>query len=410
MSAADRETEASYANLVREITELPLIGMTLASDETWSARAWDRGSGRGVGTTDCENVRVVHADRLAVTWNDLLRRPPEPQATQLRTVHCWGDKIQADLARLRVLVIGGGSVGLTVAVALAATGIEHIAVMDHDTVKLVNLDRLLGARRLDAYSAESKAQVALRLIEGAATARTPMYEAWEDSVCEPAGFSHLLDFDVAFSCVDRPWPRYALNTAAYADLIPVIDGGIHVDPLPGGGMRGAMWRSHVVGPGRPCLACNRQFHPSQVALERDGSLDDPSYIAGLPQGHALRSRQNVSVLSVNQAGALLAQFVSMVATPGGLGDPGPIRYHLAPHFLQHDQIDSCISGCPYPASVACGDLRADPTGRHLAAETERAARKRAQRRTPVLALRAAKQVLEGTGRALNRITIGTEPD
>jgi hypothetical protein len=30
MSGLDRDTEASYANLVREVTGLPLVGMTLA--------------------------------------------------------------------------------------------------------------------------------------------------------------------------------------------------------------------------------------------------------------------------------------------------------------------------------------------------------------------------------------------
>ena len=39
MSGPDRDCEASYANLVREITGLPLVGMTLAArNRTWSAR------------------------------------------------------------------------------------------------------------------------------------------------------------------------------------------------------------------------------------------------------------------------------------------------------------------------------------------------------------------------------------
>src|SRR5439155_825480 len=44
MSGPDRSTETSYANLVREITGLPLVGMTLAGgDGAWSARHWDMG-------------------------------------------------------------------------------------------------------------------------------------------------------------------------------------------------------------------------------------------------------------------------------------------------------------------------------------------------------------------------------
>jgi hypothetical protein len=67
MSGPDRDTEASYANLVREITGLPLVGMTLGGgDRSWSARHWDRGVGWHVAPTACANVRVID-DRLSIT-------------------------------------------------------------------------------------------------------------------------------------------------------------------------------------------------------------------------------------------------------------------------------------------------------------------------------------------------------
>lgn len=379
MSDADIETEVGYANLVREITGLPLVGMTLAGDEQWSARVWDRGAGRQIGMSRCENVRVLTPDRLLVSWNDAVRPRPEVGPSQIRSVNCWGEDVQANIARLRVLVVGAGSVGMTVSVSAAATGIEALATMDYDTVKNQNLDRLLGATSLDAFLRRSKASLSDRLMADAATARNADHRYWAYSICEPEGYRRALDFDLVFSCVDRPWARYVLNTLAFADLIPVIDGGIHADPLPGGGMRGAMWRSHVAGPGRICLACNGQFHPSHVLMEQDGSLDDQGYISRLPQDHPLRARQNVSMLSVNGAGALLGQFISLIVGPGGQGDPGPIRYHLAPHWLQRDDADACIDGCPYPLMTAAGDLRQDPSGPHKDAEVERRDRSRAGR-------------------------------
>ena len=396
MSTADQSTEASYANLAREITGQPMIGLTLAGDSSWSTRAWDRGYGRSVGWSEGENTRVFRHDRLDVSWNDKVRPVPVVRESQTRTVHCWGPQMQANIARLRVLVVGVGSVGLTVALALAATGIENIVVMDPDTVRYVNLDRLLGATVLDAATLRSKASLALRLLANAATAAEPKMAALEESVCEPAGLREALDFDVIFSCVDRPWPRHVLNTLAYADLIPVVDGGIHVDPFPNGGMRGATWRSHVAGPGRPCLACLRQYELQHVALEMDGSLEVPAYIEGLPPGHPLRVRQNISLLAVNCAGALLAQFISLIVHPADIGAPDPLIYRLAPHQLARDRT-VCIPRCPFPAMIATGNSRTDPSGRHEAAESARQDRVQGQRSARVRTLRAIRRISEALG-------------
>lgn len=126
MSGSDRDTESSYANLVREITGLPLIGMTLAGrDGAWSARHWDTGTGATVAETESENVRVV-GDHPTVSWNHTLVPPSAPQGSQRRSVTCWGPEVHADLTRRSVLVVGLGSVGLDVALRLAATGVARL--------------------------------------------------------------------------------------------------------------------------------------------------------------------------------------------------------------------------------------------------------------------------------------------
>jgi molybdopterin-synthase adenylyltransferase len=377
LNDTDRRAEASIANLAREVTGLPLVGMTLATgDGSWSSRFWDRGTGQDVNYTSCESVRVI-GSQLRISFNDALRPPPLPQSTQRRTIHAWGKHVQADLARLRVLVAGAGSVGLYIVESLARTGLEHIAVTDFDRVELVNLDRLHAATRLDALLRRPKIDIARRILRQASTAAKPQHELFEASVCEPAGLEALLDFDVIFSCVDRPWPRHVLNTAAYADLIPVVEGGLRLDPMPCGGLRNAVWRSHVVTAGRPCLVCIGQYDLAHVQLDRDGSLDNPTYIAGLPAGSALRANQNVSALSIAAASALLNQFLSLVVAPSGLGDPGPLRHDLARHRIERADVLSCAADCPYQQSVGDGDRRLDPTGPHAMAERRRRADTRA---------------------------------
>lgn len=369
MSPPDRDCEASYANLARELTGLPLIGMTLATaDRAWSARHWDVGAGRAVDCTHCTNVRVI-GDMLALSWNDAVHAPPASNGSQTRTVSAWGEERQSDLARRKVLVVGAGSVGLDVVVRLAASGLCELTVMDFDLVEPHNLDRLIGAARRDARLKRPKTHVARREAIKAATSTTFRIQVSDRSVCEPEGLQLALDHDLIISCVDRPWPRAVLNSLAYSDLIPVIDGGIAIDTFDSGEMRGATWRSHVVRPGRPCMSCNRQLDLGSVVPDQQGLLDDPDYIHGARQGRA-RVNPNVAPLSVNVVASLFAQYVSFSVAPCGLGDPGPVQYVLNTHHLEQRD-DAVNPHCPVEAAEVVGDERVCLTGVHEDAERKR---------------------------------------
>ncbi len=284
----------------------------------------------------------------------------------MRTINSWGERRQADLVRRRILVVGAGSVGLDVLVRLAASGLCHITVMDFDVVQAHNLDRLIGAKPRDVWLRRPKVHVAQREGTGAATATSYGIEVSDLSICEPAGLKLALDHDLIFSCVDRPWPRAVLNALAYSDLIPVIDGGISIDIFGDGEMRNATWRSHVIRPGQPCMSCTRQLELSQVVPDRQGLLDDPEYIAGAGRSDELPS-QNVAALSINVAASLLAQYVSFSVAPAGLGDPGPLRYSLSTHCLEH--LDHTTRPhCPVEVAEGAGDNRIDLTKRHEQAE------------------------------------------
>lgn len=370
MSGPDRDAESSYANLAREITGLPFLGMTLATgDRTWSARHWNIGTGRSVDCTHATNVRVV-GSRLAVSWNDTLMPPPKPTSRQTRTISAWGDKCQSDLTRRSVLVVGVGSVGLDVAVRLAASGLSRITVMDFDIVEDHNLDRLIGATHRDARLVRPKVHVAHRCTVAAATAHNPAITVSDLSVCEPEGLRVVLDHDLIFCCVDRPWPRAVLNSLAYSDLIPVIDGGIAIDTRDDVTMLNATWRTHVIRPGRPCMSCNRQLDLAQVVPDKQGLLDDPSYIAGAGNSAMAPLSQNVAPLSVSVSAGLLAQYVSLSVAPAGFGDPGPLQYSLNTHFLDHRD-DQTRPHCQIEVDEAVGDARVDITGSHPAADRQR---------------------------------------
>ncbi|WP_166789648.1 ThiF family adenylyltransferase [Cryobacterium fucosi] len=350
LSRWDRDAESSYADLVLGLTGNPLIGLTLAGiDTSWSARTW-LGAKEPTWT---ESVRTVGRS-LRISWNNSARPSAAATAYQDRTVSAWGAAAQDDIARLRVLVVGVGSVGLDVATRLAATGLTHVGAMDMDYVEDVNLDRMIGATRADAAARTPKAAVATRLMNSASTALKADFAAYVSSVTTEEGIAIARDYDVVFSCVDRAWPRAMLNQIAYSDLIPVIDGGIGIDVFDDGTMRGATWRVQTATPGLPCLQCNRQLDMGEVQKERLGLADDPEYIKRA--GGGPRQRQNAAILAGSVSAGQLAQFVSLVVGPGGEGAPLPQRYLLGPHVQEALRYDTGTY-CRFEARVGEGDHR-----------------------------------------------------
>lgn len=382
MSSDDVRAEQGHAAAAKGATGLPFLGLTAGTDGAWSARFWDKIAPRTYVRRWCASVRVV-GDRLGLTFCDDLMPKPRIIEEWRRTVSAWGEDVQADLTRLHVGIVGAGSVGAIIAEALARTGIGRVTLIDFDTVEYMNLDRLLHATRLDAALYRSKVACLARALKKSATARPFAVHEIDRSVVEEDGFRAALDCDVLFSCVDRPWPRFALNLIAYAHLIPVVDGGIRIEVTRRRRLKCADIRAHVAAPGRACLACLEQYDPGLVSVEREGLLDDPKYIEGLSVTDPLRRNENVFAFSTAAASFELLQMLMMIVAPLDIANPGAQFYHFVPGLLDKPRRTPCDDGCPYPELIGRGDhCGFTAIGRHKRAEDVRAARAIARRQAP----------------------------
>jgi len=375
MSQDDVNAEQGHAPAVKAATGLPFVGLTAGTDETWSARFWEKTASRTYVRRWCDSVRIV-GEKFALSLRPELAKQPVYRPELERTISAWGPKVQSSLANLTVGIIGTGSVGTIVSESLARMGVGHIRLLDFDSVETVNLDRLLFATRDDALQNRAKVAVVADALRNSATASKFMVDPMELSIVEEEGFRAALDCDVIFSCVDRPLPRSVLNFIAYAHLIPVIDGGIQIRVNERSHiLRHADWRAHTATPTRPCLECLGQYDPGLVASERDGLLDDPNYIAGLPSDHVIKRNQNVFAFSMSVASFEILQFLSLLVSPSGLNNPGAQIYHFVISSLENDVRDSCNTGCLYPSYIALGDSSPiTVTSRHMVAESARAKR------------------------------------
>ena len=338
-------------------TGLPLVGLTRGTDGAWSGRIWVRRAPRSYVRREARSVRVV-GRRLAVSFHP--GEPiVEPRDSQVATLSVWGEAAQQQLVRTRVGIVGLGSVGSLVAESLSRMGLRRLTYIDFDKLEVRNLDRTLGATPADAQADMLKVDVAARTTESSATAVDLDLRTVPRSLLTSEGLAAALDCDVLFSCVDRPWPRFLLNTLAYSHLIPVIDGGIMARVKPDGTPVHVAWRIHTVGPDHPCMVCLGALRRSDVSLDMTGMLDDPDYIEGLSEDDkAAVSRRNVFPFSMSVASHEVLQFVGLVTGSPRIGGIGAQTYDAYPGKMQVDRLSRCCEACEFAELTATAvDLR-----------------------------------------------------
>ena len=327
---------------------LPLLGLTVGTDGVWSARFWSW-NGREFARTPCDKVRVVGSGIHLSSNPDLKSRAVRSRRLR-RTLDTWGPECQAVLASLRIGVVGLGSVGSIIAETLARIGTTDIMLLDADRVEEHNLDRLLYATADDI--GRFKVDLVAEKLRSGATAASFRVDAKRVWVQERDGYAAALDCDVVFAAVDRPLPKDLLNNIAYVHCIPVVFGGVRVATKTDGRLADATWSVVRAGPESRCLRCDGQYTTSAVMMERDGSLDDPTYVA---QGVAVPGNENVFPFSANLGSLMVLEMLRAILREHWW-PPAPTKLHYSyvAGRLMSD-VATCHPGCSFAERTSLGD-------------------------------------------------------
>lgn len=353
MSRDDIKTEKMLASRVKAVTNLPLLGMTVGTDGTWSGRFWVKTGFKRYSRYWCESIRVI-GKKFRIYFDNKQLPSPKKSEAFLRTISSWGEEKQADIMRLKVGIVGLGSVGSIISESLMRMGITNLTLIDFDRLETKNLDRQLSANKKDI--GKMKVKVYEKLLINNKITDNLLINTVPFSIVEEQGLLSAIDCDILFSCVDRPWARYVLNTISYANLIPVIDGGIEASfSKKRNNLEQARWRTSTIGVDRRCMCCSKQYTPEDVAQEMAGDFDDPSYIQGLPAEHFINRGENVFAFSLGLAGLEIQQFLSLIIQPKGVYY-GMKEMDFVTGNIDFDFKYHCDNHCYTNDILATGDL------------------------------------------------------
>lgn len=127
---------------------------------------------------------------------------------------------QQSLLNSRVLIIGLGGLGSPVLQYLAASGIGHLLLVDHDTVELSNVQRQICHGSNDV----GKTKVQSAIEEASRINPTIKVEGFEQKADADVLQRLLPDVDLVVDCSDNFDIRYLINDACLAHKTPWVSG------------------------------------------------------------------------------------------------------------------------------------------------------------------------------------------
>jgi molybdopterin/thiamine biosynthesis adenylyltransferase len=137
-----------------------------------------------------------------------------------RQVELWGEERQKSLESKRVVIIGAGGLGSSLAFALGSSGIGEIHIVDFDEVSLHNIHRQIAFKIGD--EGENKATLNASLIEK----RNPFVKAIAHDCDFNAWSKKSIEVDLIIDATDNLPTRAEINSYAKSKKLPWIYGSV----------------------------------------------------------------------------------------------------------------------------------------------------------------------------------------
>jgi len=227
-------------------------------------------------------------------------QPQESMAEYARQALLVTAEGQAKLRKARVGVIGAGGGGSHVIQQLAYLGVGEIVVIDPDIYEKSNRHRLVAGLQGDL--GRPKVDIFHRLVRKIGLgARVQRVRA---AIPDRDAIEALRECDVIVGCVDTLFARSDLQELASRYLIPYVDIGAAIRPLPDATPSAP--RVAVAGnvytfvPGSFCLWCIGFLSTEKIQAEQNGPT----------RGYFEKNREQAQVVSFN--GVLASQAVTEV--------------------------------------------------------------------------------------------------
>ena len=288
-SPSDDHGEARIAKALWPYMPEPLLGSLLMTPDRLHGRVWVAGS---LSSEIVSQVSIVGRTVRTIRTADVADYSPTfAFGQQSRQILAFGEAGQKAMSAMRVVVVGVGGTGSSVAEQLARLGVKDIVLIDYDELDISNVSRVYGSTLRDSFRwswlpkrlyRTRKVYVVAKYLRKIAP--DVQVKAVVGNITDRTTAKHLFDRDVIFSCTDDHWGRSVINQISYQYLIPCINVGISIKCEDDAVSHG-VGNVQLLRPDAGCLWCGGYLNSERiraeslpiderVALQKEGYLGD----------------------------------------------------------------------------------------------------------------------------------------